>query len=327
MPKTRVFVIIVNHRAERFLPRCLAAIARQSLQPCGVVVVDNPADGDAGSLDRVREVVRTAGCPNLELIAMPTNVGFAAANNRAVAACAGEFVALVNPDAFPRPDWLERMLAAAERHPAAAAFGSRQMIDGRSDIIDGAGDACHVSGVAWRRRHGRKLRAADLVEREIFSPCAAAAVYRREAFVAAGGFDEDFFCYFEDVDLGFRLRLAGHRAVYVPDAVVDHVGGGCTESSRSGFATYHGHRNLVWSYAKNMPLSLLVPLLPLHVIQTFVSLAACVSRGEGQAFLRAKQDALSGLAPMLVKRREIQRTRRSPVPAIWQALAKGAWRS
>jgi GT2 family glycosyltransferase len=323
----RVFVIIVNHQAEHLLPRCVAAIARQSLQPCGVIVVDNPAPGDETSLDRVRAAVEATSCQNLRVIGLPKNVGFAAANNRAVASCSSEFVALVNPDAFPRADWLERMLAAATRHPAAAAFGSRQMIDGRADVIDGIGDAYHVSGLAWRQRHGRRLSAADLVEREIFSPCAAAAVYRRDAFVAAGGFDEDFFCYFEDVDLGFRLRLAGHRAVYVPDAVVEHVGGGSSGNHGNAFATYHGHRNLVWSFAKNMPLPLLVLLIPLHLIQTCLSLALCASRGESRAFLQAKRDAIGGLPRMLAKRSDIQGDRRASVASIWNALTKRVWRS
>lgn len=324
MPAASVCVIVVNHRAEHLLPRCISAIAAQTLRPSAVIVVDNPVADDPASLDRVRAVLRPTACPNLEILGMPTNVGFAAANNRAVATCNAEFVAFVNPDAFPRGDWLERMLAAAVRHPAAAAFGSRQMIDGRVEIIDGVGDAYHVGGLAWRRRHGRRLTAADLVEREIFSPCAAAAVYRRAAFLAAGGFDEDFFCYFEDIDLGFRLRLAGHAARYVPDAIVDHVGGA---SSGGSFATYHGHRNLVWTFAKNMPLPLLLPLLPLHLVQTGVSLAVCATRGEGRPFLKAKRDALRGLPRMLAKRRTIQRARRASATSIWQALAKHAWRS
>ena len=87
---------------------------------------------------------------------------------------------------------------------------------------------------------------------EIFAPCAAAALYRRAAFLEAGGFDEHFFCYMEDVDLGFRLRLLGYRCGYAPAAIVHHVGSGTT-GARSPFTVYHGHRNLVWTYVKNMP--------------------------------------------------------------------------
>jgi GT2 family glycosyltransferase len=269
---------------------------------------------------------QVADAPRPDVICLTGNLGFAAANNLGIAACRTEFVWLLNPDAFPHPQCLEHLLAAAARHPTAIAFGSRQMIDGRPDIIDGIGDAYGISGLGWRRRHGRRLRPADLIEREIFSPCAAAALYRRAAVVEVGGFDEDFFCYFEDVDLGFRLRLAGHRAISVPDAVVDHVGGVSSGGRRSAFATYHGHRNLVWAFAKNMPLPLAILLLPLHLLQTLASLAVCAARGEAVPFLRAKWDAIRGLPRMLAKRRGIQTGRRVSSWDVWQALAKRPWR-
>jgi GT2 family glycosyltransferase len=78
-------------------------------------------------------------------------------------------------------------------------------------------------------------------------------LYRRSALIELGGFDEDYFCYVEDVDLGFRLRLAGHQCLYIPSSIVHHVGSGSTGGKNSDFAVYHGHRNLVWTYVKDMP--------------------------------------------------------------------------
>ncbi len=119
-------------------------------------------------------------------------------------------------------------------------------------------------------------------EREVFSACAAAALYRRDVFEALGGLDEDFFCYMEDVDLGFRLRLAGWGCTYVPTAVVHHVGS-ATSGRRSHFTTYHGHRNLVWVFFKNMPGALLWLYLPQHFSLTSSSVAL---------FLHAVKDGL-----------------------------------
>lgn len=320
-----VTVIIIAFRTMDVLPRCVAALSSQSMPPGRVRILDN---GGSDSSERIQELT-TAAFPTgrCEFLRLRENIGFAAANNRAIAMCDTEFVALLNPDAFPHPDWLGKLLAAAERHPEVAALGSRQMIEGQPAIVDGTGDAYHVSGLSWRTGHGRPLREEDLVEREIFSPCAAAALYRRSALLEVGGFDEDFFCYFEDVDLGFRLRLAGYKCLYVPDAIVDHVGSASTGGKRSDFAVYHGHRNLVWCFVKNMPNPLFLPLLIAHLAQSMLLGFVFLARGQGATFFRAKWHAVKKIAQFWKKRRSIQRSRRASCQAIWQALDKSLWRS
>ncbi len=121
----------------------------------------------------------------------------------------------------------------------------------------------------------------------------------------SGGLDEDFFCYGEDVDLGFRLQLFGYKCVYVADAVAHHHGSAVT-GDRSDFSTYHGQRNLVWVYVKNMPPLLFWPLLPYHLVLNLVALFACALRGQGRMVLKAKFDALRGLPRIWQKRRAIQ---------------------
>jgi GT2 family glycosyltransferase len=179
-----------------------------------------------------------------------------------------------------------------------------------------------MSGLAWRNRHGARQQAQDLVAREIFSPCAAAALYRRQALVDLGGFDEDFFCYQEDVDLGFRLRLAGHKAMYVPEAVVHHAGSASTGGQQSDFAVYHGFRNSVWVFVKNMPGTLFWPLLPLHAALNLASILLFSMRGQGGVILKAKRDAFLGIPHMWRKRRFIQANRVASAGAIWKALNK-----
>ena len=168
------------------------------------------------------------------------------------AAAGSEWIALLNPDAFVEPHWLEAFLSAARDYPAFDVFGSKLVDAADPAVLDGAGDVCHVSGMVWRMGHGQPCRLFRRQVREVFSPCAAAALYRRSALLEVGCFDEDFFCYVEDMDLGFRLRRAGHRCLYVPSSVAHHVGSG-TGGQHSDFAVYQGHRNLVWTYVKDMP--------------------------------------------------------------------------
>ena len=317
---------MVNHEGGELLLRCLDGVAAQTVVPDRILVMDNGST-DASVADarrRCAEDGRLAG--RTEIVELGENLGFAAANNRAIGRCETEFVALLNPDAFPHPRWLERLLDAARRHPTASAFGSRQMLAGSPDVLDGIGDVFHVSGLSWREGHGRRLRADDLEEREIFSPCAAAALYRRQALAEVGGFDEDFFCYFEDVDLGFRLRLIGHRAIAVPDAVVDHVGSASTGGRRSDFAVYHGHRNLVWCFVKNMPNPLFYALLIAHLSQSILVAIVFHASGQGKTIATAKWHAVKNLPKFWKKRRSIQGARRASAGSIWQVLDKRFWR-
>jgi len=229
---------------------------------------------------------------------------------------------LLNPDAFPEPQWLEKLIYAAEKNPRIAAFGSCQLQADSANYIDGLGDIYHCCGLAWRNGYGRKLVEHDKRPTQIFSPCAGAALYRREAFVAVGGFDEDFFCYMEDVDLGFRLQLAGYQAMYVPDAIVHHVGGATSGGSQSDFAIYHGHRNLVWAFVKNMPGILFWILLPLHIVMNLAALFWFAVKGKGSIIWRAKRDAVDGLSKMWKKRHVIQSSRQVSVGYIWKLLDK-----
>lgn len=310
-----ITVIIVNWNSGELLAECLRRLKAQTIQPARVLVVDNASsDGsvtDAGKLANNVTVIRTN-----------VNIGFAAGNNRALANCDTEFVALLNPDAFPEPDWIERLLAAARANADVAAFSSRQLCYDNPEVLDGIGDSYHISGWAWRERYGIRQQWQDLVSREIFSPCAAAALYRRQALMEAGGFDEDFFCYLEDVDLGFRLRLAGHKAMYVPYAVVHHVGSASTGGEWSDFAVYHGFRNPVWVFIKNMPGILFWLLLPLHVAYNLVSILSFSIRGQGGVILKAKKDAFLGISRMWRKRRDIQENRVASIGKIWKALDK-----
>ena len=312
----KVTVIIVNWNGEHFLFRCLSALMSQTVKPQEIILVDN-ASSD-GSLEVARRF------PAVRLLAQDRNTGFARGNNLAIEAAAAEceWIALINPDAFAEPRWLEALLVAAESNPRFDVFGSKLINASAPLLLDGAGDVYHVSGLVWRMGHGIPASALQGFEYEVFSPCAAAALYRRSALLEVGGFDEDFFCYVEDVDLGFRLRLAGYRCLYVPKSVVHHVGSGTTGGKNSDFSVYHGHRNLVWTYVKDMPGILFWIFLPLHLAMNLVVLAVFAWRGQGRVILRAKRDALIGLPGMWKKRRLVQSKRKVSLRTILRVLDK-----
>ncbi len=311
-----VAVIVVNWNAGAYLPRCLAALAAQTQRPGAVVLVDNASED--GSLEAARGSYR-----GLRLRRLDANRGFAAANNIGLEMAADKpWAALLNPDAFPAPEWLETLMAAVNAHPEFSFFGCRMVDAADPGVLDGTGDTYHTSGLAWRTNHGAPVSGAHGCGGEIFAPCAAAALYERAALAQVGAFDESFFCYFEDIDLGFRLRLAGHRCGYADDAVVAHVGSGIT-GRRSAFSVYHGHRNLVWTYLKNMPGLLFWRYLPQHLLINLVALAYFTRHGPAGAIWRAKFDALRGVPAALRQRRRIQRRRLTSPEQLRRHMARG----
>ena len=313
MGHEQVTVVIVCWNAAALLPECLSRLHAQTHAPARVLVIDN------GSSDGSQAVV--AQCRGVEWVGLGRNLGFAAANNIALERTTTPWVALLNPDAFVASDWLESLLRAARRRPDHAAFGSTQRVHGQPDIMDGLGDVMHCTGLVWRSGHG--LRMVATADAEVFSTCAAAALYRTDAVRDVGGFDADFFCYLEDVDLGFRLRLRGYRAMQVADAVVDHVGSATTGGRRSDFSVYHGQRNMVWNFAKNMPTPLLVACFVPHVMVNLALLVRFALAGHATTAWRAKRDALAGLPRVWRKRAVVQASRRLSTLGVWQVLAHG----
>jgi len=313
--KNTVAVIIVNWNSWSLLARCLQALAAQTYRDFTVTIFDN-ASQETMPLDML------SGFPQARLVRNDCNIGFAAANNLAVQKYTGDsaWIALLNPDAFPQADWLAQLMSATESHPDCAVFASRLLDAADPTRLDGDGDIYHISGRAWRAGRGQKVPQHSPSAYPVFAPCAAAGLYRRSAYNAVDGFDEDFFCYFEDVDLGFRLQLAGYACLLIPGAIVQHMGSATSGGQHGDFAVYHGHRNLVWTYFKNMPGLLFWIFLPLHLA---INLATLLQYGQRPGLiLRAKRDALLGLPRMLRKRRSIQGRRRVGIANIWRILDK-----
>lgn len=308
-------IIIVAWNCWEHLFRCLDALSAQSTLGFRVVIVDN---GDA----EVQQIDRACSYPKVNYIKSPSNLGFAAGNNQGIELAYNvSWIILLNPDTIPAVDWFENMMRAAVRYPDYSVFGSKLLQADNRTVLDGEGDCYHVSGMAWRSGMGLLAMSKPNDPWEVFSPCAAAALYKADALRDVGGFDEDFFCYMEDVDLGFRLRLAGYRCLTVPEAEVLHVGS-ATTGKRSPFYIYYGQRNLVWTYVKNMPGVLFWLFLPLHVLINIAALLRYALSGQFLVVWRAKYDAVRMLPKVWQKRSEIQKTRRVSLANILKALDK-----
>lgn len=306
-------ILIVNYNSWSLLTRCLDCLKSQTVTGFKVYVADNASDEPPprGFFEQ---------WPELVFLQMKKNHGFAEANNRLLAEIDDcDWVLTLNPDAFPEPAWLENLQRAALENRQYSFFSSRLLTDQQPDLIDGDGDCYHFSGLAWRRNHGDGVP-EESEPAEVFAPCAAAAMYSFAHIKSIGGFDPDFFCYMEDVDLAFRMQLAGLRCLHVPSATVRHMGSATSGGQKSDFAIYHGHRNLVWTYFKNMPTLLLWLFLPFHLGLNLLSLVWFTAKGKGGAIFRAKTDAFRGIPAVLKKRRIIQLNRKAGLIRILRML-------
>ena len=209
----------------------------------------------------------------------------------------------LNPDAFPRRDWLEELVIAADLHGDVATFGSLQINATNSSRIDGYGDHYLVWGQAWLGQ-----RWPEQGERHIdhcFGPCAAAALYRTSALDEIGGIDHRFFCFYEDVDVSFRLRLAGCECAVVPSAVVEHISG-ASFVDKLDLAELLIARNQWWVLIRNRPALLLVIAVPGFAL---IHLAAKIKSSRG-ARLRGLWEGLCRTSEFLLSRCHIKSRRK-----------------
>src|SRR2546427_3232710 len=206
-------VIIVNHNGRHFLGDCLTSLGAQSFRNFEAWVVDNGSQD--GSVRFIRD-----NFPWVRLISLERNVGFCAGNNLAIRETTGELVVLLNNDTAVRSNWLEELVRATLANPEVGICASRILYLAKPHALYAVGDGYTAWGTAFRRGDGELEDGRYEEAAAVFSACACAALYRRSMLDEIGLFDEDLFSNYEDVDLGFRARLAGYSCLYVPKAVV-----------------------------------------------------------------------------------------------------------
>lgn len=302
MPPT-ASIVLVNWNGARHLSVCFMALRRQTVRDFEIILVDN------ASQDNSLELL-ARDFPEVQVIALKDNRGFAGGSNVGIRAARGEFITLLNNDTEVDAQWLEEVIAAFQRHPEAGSVASKMKLFDQRDKFHTTGDYYRLDGLPGNRGVWEVDRGQYDREEYVFSACGGSAAYRRSMLDQIGLLDEDFFFSCEDVDLGWRAQLAGWRCVYAPRAVVYHklkaTGGGAT-------ASFYDGRNFLWLIAKNYPASLW-QINRSKIIRKQWSLfveAARAWRGEAaRARIRGMVAGLIGLSKMLRKRRAIQVLRR-----------------
>jgi GT2 family glycosyltransferase len=292
-------VIVPNYNGVRHLPVVLDALRGQHFRDFEVIVVDD-ASTDASA------ALLASDYPDVRLIENRTNVGFVQSCNTGAAAARGRMLVLLNSDTEPEPAWLAELVKSFVANPQAAMVTSKLLLFDRRDTLHTAGDLLGVDGIPRNRGVWEVDQGQYDTAPVVFSGCGGATAYRREVWQALGGFDEAFWMYLEDVDFGFRARLAGWEAIFAPAARVYHH---LSASGGDVLASYYVGRNTLWLIAKNMPRSLLRRnALAIVRGQLAVTLDALRNwRGEAaQARLRGQLAGLLGLPQQLQKRRAIQ---------------------
>jgi GT2 family glycosyltransferase len=309
-----ISVIIPNWNGAEHLEICLPLLLKQTFDDFEIIVVDN------GSKDDSVRLIQEAH-PSVRLIELPDNIGFAAACNHGIEAARGEYIALINNDTEVDPGWLEALHHAAVQDDRIGMVASKILLSFETREIDSVGMLVYADGIGRQRGRGQVDNGRFDQMEEVLYPSACAALYKKKMFDDIGLFDEDFFLYCEDTDLGLRGQRAGWKAVFAPEAIVLHkysmTGGGY-----SLLKAKHVERNRIWVGIKNFPLSWLL-MMPFHtLLRYFFQAGSMLSSRGSTARLKASHSlldiirtgvmayltAVGKLPSMLRKRRKIMKS-------------------
>jgi len=289
----RVAVVVPNWNGRAHLGATLDALRAQSRRPDEVVVVDNASTDD--SVDFV-----VLNYPDVQVVRLPVNTGFAGAANAGWRATSAELVAVLNNDARPAADWLERLLSQPD-DAQVWAWGS--VLVSPTGVVESAGDHYDSRGYAYKLGRGLAVDVLPVSPYDVVAPPGAAPLIRRSVLDELGGYCERFFLYYEDVDLALRALLTGRRAVMVPTALVEHdLGRSSAGSTKPWF--YVG-RNSLWCAVRCLP-QVSARALWRRSQQEWRTVRA---RGGGCAYLLGRLAGVLGLPWAVRSRRELQATR------------------
>jgi GT2 family glycosyltransferase len=326
MPRFSVFVL--NWNGRDLIGDCLASLGQQTFRDFETIVVDN------GSTDGSADLIRR-DFPDARLLALDTNTGFCGGNNAALAASTGDLIVLVNNDAELDARFLEAMDAAATSHDRAGMFAACVRMFDRRTVFDSTGLLVYPDGICRSRGWLEEDTGQYDEPADVLCPNGCAAVYRRTMLDEVGFFDDAYFAYLEDLDLGLRGQLRGWTCRYVPAAVAFHKKS-MTSGYHSAFKAFHVERNRIWNAAKLLPLRLLV-LSPFWTLARYAVQGFAAARGRGVSsgfrrdysratllmiLLRAYASALGRLPEVWKQRRQIQRRRTLGMLEVYTLLRR-----
>lgn len=291
--RSEVTVIIPNYNGRKLLKNCIETLEQQTYPDFQLLIVDN------GSTDGSTEL--TSDRLNIEWIKLKENTGFCGAVNIGIGHTKTPYFILLNNDTEAEPQFVEELLRAVKKSDRIFSCGA-QMLDYRNrEILDNAGDLYTALGWAVGRGKGKPADAFS-VEKNVFSCCGGASIYRTEVIKKIGAFDENHFAYLEDVDIGYRAKIYGYKNRYIPTAKVYHVGSATTGNRYNEKKVFLAARNSMFLLYKNMPFLQLVLNLPLILPGILVKWVFFLKKGMAGEYLR-------GIREGIAKRRECRKVR------------------
>ncbi|MBY0009530.1 glycosyltransferase family 2 protein [Paenibacillus typhae] len=309
-----ISVVVVNYNGAEFIAECIDSVIKQTYTNWELIILDN------NSTDNSIAIIEEY--PFVKLMKSNENLGFAKGNNMAIRQSKGDYVALLNNDANADPDWLLKLFNMLESNSRLGSCACKIVSYYDPDIMDSAGLLIHPSGMS--RGNGRAEPVSNYnITQKILIPSGCASMFRKKALDEAGLFDEDFFCYCEDTDLGLRLQIFGWECMYVSDAVVHHRYS-ATAGKYSLFKTYLVERNHFWFVIKNFPMTMIL-MNPIHTVGLYLYQLKDMLKQNGAAnelvnsyskkklvitILKAHRDVWKTVFVMLKKRREINKGKR-----------------
>lgn len=314
--KTNIAVVVPNWNGKEFLGDCLRSLSKQTVGSEVIVVDNGSTDGSATYINK--------HFPEVTLLQLDKNYGFAGGVNRGIELAMDQgcdFVALLNNDAKADKDWLKELLAGFESQPKVGIVtGKLLKMDGKT--IDSTGEFCRNNGMPHPRGRDEKDNGQFDTPEFVFGASGGASMYRIAMLKQIGLFDEDFFAYFEDVDISFRAQLAGWKVWYQPTArAFHHIGK--TSGQLSGFTRYHGTKNFILLYNKNMPKGVFWRNKLRFFARLALSSLGSFRSGGVAAYWRGLFRALLLMPSTLRKRRRIQKGVMVDTHYIREFLSKG----
>jgi GT2 family glycosyltransferase len=292
LPDPTVSVIIVNWNGKHLLTECIESLRTQTFRDFEIVLVDN------GSSDGSAEFVKMQ-YPEVRLIILPENRGFAGGNNAGIKVSLGQYVALLNNDTKADPDWLSSLIKTTASDQHVGMWASKILSYYSPNVIDNTGLLLYWDGLARGRGRLEVDRGQFDQQREVLFPSGCAGLYRKVMLDDIGSFDEDFFAYADDVDLGLRGRLAGWGCAYVPGAVVYHKYSS-SSSAYSPMKAFLVERNRIWVLLKYYPIELVL-LSPYFTFKRLVLSLYGALTGRGASGKFAAQNSLVKAGLILLK--------------------------
>ena len=313
MKTPRTSVIIPNWNGSKFLSPCLEALKRQSDQDFEVIVVDSHSTDD--SLQTLEK-----DFPEVRVVQLDKNYGFAPAINRGVEQARGEYLVFLNNDTEAEPNWLQELARAMKDNPKVGVADSKIILFSDRSKLDSVGIEYSRWGFSTPRGRGQE-ESQFTQDTEVFACCGGSSILRRELIEQIGAYDESFFAYLEDVDLSYRIRLAGYICETIPTSRIYHHLGQ-TSGGLTPFTRYHSIKNLWLVYLKNSPREVLWRTLPRFLLLQGLLLLSALRHGQILPPFKAYGYLLAHLGAVLRARRNIQRGMTADWRGVYKAMGR-----